>query len=581
MKHYTNETLKNKYVLYISIMLFFAFAFIFPYFSADYSGDNYWISMVIGGFVYEDTQISFMNPIITLLIRGLNRIWKNANWFWIIQETISFLCFTTVSMALYRKIKNHRRFAYAELSFFLFSIAINAPHANFTIASAYFACIGWFLLICVIKKSIPAKYLLPASVFTTFSVLFRYEAFFLTVPYFILSVVLLYMRSVPAQSAKTSLWETVKRTIGHLIRSAWRPAAAVIAGPVISMIVFYAVLVAGPYRQTWSMNKARAAVADGYTYESVDEAKNQLEEAGYSTNDYYALKNLNLTDRDVLTENYFREIADIVGNACERPVTIAECTVLPIALLLKPWTNILWLLYLIPLFIFVLPKRKFGKMGVILALTGTYLISFYFSFCGRMPTRVLVPLFIGTMLVILSPAFEQMDSYHESPGIIRLSLITLLMIQICATSYLFSPIPRNPFSFGENRIIPAIESYVGNENFYVWDVNHSRRIIKEYMSEGKRLPEEFMDNNIFTGEWTFGMQGEEKYLESLNASNPAKKLIEDDNCYYVGDEEDAKKMKTYLEEHFGKVLKCTFIRSTETSFGAPCYIWKFSEKEKD
>ena len=102
-----------------------------------------------------------------------------------------------------------------------------------------------------------------------------------------------------------------------------------------------------------------------------------------------------------------------------------------------------------------------------------------------------------------------------------------------------------------------------------WDSWHTN-VTNYFMEKGKLPAVDFLNHNLSIGDWIYGQVYFNNHLIEVNASNPAKALLQRNNTYFVGS--DYTFLLEYLREHYGiniGVKKCGEINNLP--------IWKFEK----
>ena len=226
--------------------------------------------------------------------------------------------------------------------------------------------------------------------------------------------------------------------------------------------------------------------------------------------------------------------------------------------------------FIVFLYAFSANQSWWRKLECVLACAGAGIIILYYIMVGRAPLRVWESVIFAAMGVLVINKVSADKQVVDKRFFIVLKVFVGLLLCVG----IFKDVVTAEFSAPQlalksrsNVDESLYEETFEGQSLYFWESWHAN-ITQYYMKQGKLPSEEFLRHNLSVGDWVYGQVYFNNHLKKVNASNPARALLQRNNTYFAGI--DYTFLLDYLQEHYGydiRVKKCGEINNLP--------IWKF------
>ena len=558
--------LKSNAVLAIALNLaFLALALCFCETKFEESDDFYLASMLSGAYGNApNAKIHFVNFIFGFLIKPLYLMFPTVSWFLVIQIGLFFCALTGVTYVLLQRLG--RSFGFAVSLFFVafFSDDLYIVY-QWTKSAVFLTLSGFFILLWASKEKRHWAFLVSGGLLMLCGSWIRFEAFQQAFPF----MALIYFSDFWVYKKYTGIRDLLKGE-----RRLWITAviiALVILG--CGKIHQQAMSEEGyPYYSQY--NGTRAAIMD-YSRNNATDFFDDIEEAGFSKEDYnlfknwifydpdiYSLQKIQILQRAAQVNTYSKTQRLKFILASNRPAMVSGYPIFGAFIILL-------------LGVAVTHRRALWPtlMAFLLAIS----LYVYFIFLGRLLYRLEFGIWLGSACVALWYLKPIMQfRWHKT--------YTILLIFVLAAFKFSIYIPADFFAQRTTECTEQDKSEINSEIFFSHEYNLARyesrphkygcysELKKELESHPENLymlslldmirpqycwfspyqavPVGYFKNLIFLGHWTVYWPDVTESLAERGIKNPLKELVKD-NVYVVGQTavEDGK-LKDFLMRHY-------------------------------
>ena len=525
------------YALILTIMCFALFLISSPLYN---DTDNLVVSMVVNGLYSRNNYCQYIHPLMCFIVGIFTHSFPTTDVYTLTIHlflVIELFVFSFIAITIWmnkekRNLSDHLELAMLLLFIIFLSVCINIWNANYTIQTAFFIFGGMLILTTEQKKA----WSICGTVLVAFGFLQRIEAAILFFPYMSLKIFMLLM-------------ENKKRS--EILRH-FLPCLVITIFLLISRSVFYSF---EPYRTALAYSNSRTTLVDYPTYswgEIVDIPDGIVQE------DYSAAKSWVLADTNIINANSLSRMAA----AGKRPAflldgkneSMAKATMKILAAMWKRLTGtnlqmlLLFLIYLLLAIASLICGSRLRKIETILVFLGSFAILFYFTYSGRAPMRVWIPVLLAACMVMISNVLEY----------IKYTVGTLSILLICAV--LWFGIGQAVIYFDFHMPMTAVNSISNDDNednpytkfseneIRIWS-NWQSKLPHYYCSIGKLPTRDVLEHNIPIGAWVYGQPYFDDFLERLNVRNPAVALLERPDTYLMEEYNDS--FICFIRKHYG------------------------------
>lgn len=526
--------------------------------------DNYIMAIVTSGAFNGDTVNPNLNPLMSYIIAGLNRLVPTADWFTILGRVFLTLGIWWVGILLARRLGASRKLVLYEVILASVCLGCSLYNINYTVQAAAFAFVGAITLQLKLYDGGTRGDAIIGALFFGLGICWRMQGALLVVPYILLPAVI----NLFAEGGHLSL----KRAASALV-----PAAVVLA----FLSGFRAMAFSSPrYAEGLRYDNARVSIVD-YPMKDWEEVKDSLLPMGITQNDYMCLKDRILADTERINADCMEQIAQEARISAYslsfRGLLQAIIGAIRAILSSKGALYLGALLFIGTLSIVISNPRKEHICILALALLGTALIFTVFSWLGRIPGRVIESGFLALSSLIVCESVvccgqgaqisNRIVSHLMIGGISCIGLLGFIMYPHGA--------PQNLFSITQSTKVSSWAQTTKDTNaLYFWTSNlFNQQCMDEFWGEGFLANKDFLSRYFPFGGIQDGQPNVLEHLSTLVASNPMEALLVRPETYLVAEEPELGYVLTYLQEHFDPSVE---VAQVDTLCGYP--VWQFKSE---
>ena len=550
------------------VVLCALFAMATPVYNGD--ADNYIMALVSNKLFTgagQETYISYLNPVLCKIFEGIGAIFPTADCFTL---TAFLMLLAAIAVSAYTVYTVYTIGAIGKTSFgitgyYVILIAIvilrSLFNYNFTGWAGFLSAVGVWILLLMLHGKLKDKWVIAAVFFLSCGLMWRYEAVLVFVPYVLLD-------------ASIGILFAEKNNIER--KSRLKKAVFAIGIPVlcVSMLALchYGTLHLEKYQEAKAYDDARCAVVD-YPLQNWEAVKEELPDM--TENDYNSVKKWILMD----TERVDTEFLIEMGNAGQTEgdgfgfgeIIRMQKQVIGILISTEYMLFLSGLAVLLFLTVMLSSAAWYYKLQTIFIYLGTDIICLFFVFAGRAIERVFMLICYALLVsvgVLLLTELRECENQFFSWG--KKAVAGFGILGLCYGVMNAEYVPNQSVFTAKEAV--NITEYREDE-LYIWNIGAYVNIpMKRFADSGKLMPVEYTKHHIYEGAWVYGQLYFEQLLESVNAKNPMRALLERKNTYYVAYE--CGNVLTYLQEHFSKNTTVICVGELE---GVP--VWKFDTAE--
>lgn len=455
---------------FIPALFYTLFLFTNPLYT---STDSLTVAIVADGLYGSNNFCQYIHPLLCVIIKPLSRLFPTADVFTTILHLAVFYQLGLITYLGFERLPTGSFCSWLLQDYFtlLLTIMIDAFlsagivvwNVNYTIQTAAFVFTGVTILFLAVEHKKTCFWTASGTALLIFGFMLRIESALLFLPFIGLELVVMIIEK--------------RRDWKKLI-----PAVLTVAILLISRTVFFST---EPYKTASRYNTARTTCVD-YPMENWT----VLEDIDFSKEDYRAAKNWGLADTEVMTVDLLESIAKS-GAKNEFSFDTAGIQ----SVLKEMWrrvlrTNLYMLMMLVLTVVLtvrnlLLCGSRWRKLESVLAILGGFIILVYFTFIGRAPMRVWLPVIFAADFVLICAAVNS--------GTKRLTADIISQLLICIVLW-FSVgqiMANNKWHEPQSVLtarVNADDSVYDNtfEGLYIWPNWHAT--IPEYFCAIGKLP---------------------------------------------------------------------------------------------
>lgn len=522
--------------------------------------DNYFISMVSNGLYGEDAYCLFINPALSLCLKGLSTIAAGIDWFTMLSQVLTFFGLTWIFVCLMLQ----KRSAADCLVVFLVEayVVMEAQlfNCNFTISASLFAAVGWFSLSGYARWGSRAEgfrhkfiLLIIAGVYYSFAFMYRWECALLSVPFVIIDL-------FPAKWERGRLRRDKALHLGALCRG----MTLLVALGILFMGVSFGLTHHGAYEEASRYNNARSSIVD-YPAKSWNEVSEDL--PWLSDIDYALLHTWFFADTSFFDTDRLQEIAHF-----SRTDNQSDNSILSLAKNME--SNLAAergavLLVCVIGFALFLRGRLMSRVKIATCFALVLCIFGYYTLLGRLPSRVVLSVLLFLLIFMLNSAFCLDD--NERPNLQSgCSFWAKGVVCVCVLAIFIGTLPAWNANFESQAIdrsyVVSVDlDGVADDAIFFWD---SSAYVNEYRLKGLLPTKEYLSRNIPTGTWLYGQPYFEKFLADQGAANPTTAFLERPQTYFLS--RDPSLVLAFMREHYAPNVE---VRRVGSIGDSP--VWEF------
>lgn len=498
--------------------------------------DNVTAALIING-VYKNPLSQYQHPIFCLFVNLFGKLFPFADIYTtIVHALIVFelivLMLLLPDRAYQKEIKKWKfndclSFLISILSCFFLSEGLKIWRANYTIQAASLLFVGWITIFFTKAMNKSNLWVIAGTVLVSVGYMLRKEVGLLFIPFVLLLIV----------------GDRNKRSFFRYIF----PACTAVILLFISQTLFNSV---EPYATANRYNEDRTTLVD-YPVKAWD-----LESfTGVSKADYNAATRWLYADTENITLEKLELMAEYGKSDgysfSEAGFRNALSNMKVYALGTDVYMSVMFFMILLMGILNVIFQKSYWyKAAAILAILGTFIILFYFTFRGRALIRVWQTVFFAVLFtettIMLTGRF--LDWKPIKP--ISLLLISSLLYYAAGQVFVHMEI-RSPqvCILGKINVDDSVYAQTFNDDdLYIWPSWYGT--IPEYFGDRGKLPtQRVLEHNIALGDWTSGQPYYTSFLERIGHPNPIRDLVEKDNVFIMNNDSY---ILNFLREHYGE-----------------------------
>ena len=514
--------------------------------------DNLMIGVVTSGEYSNDVYCQYLHPLLCLIIYGLSFIFPTADCFLVITSLfvmIEFSVLTYISL-LEAGDKPLKQWEIQDYIFRIMlicgivflSTAINLWSINYTAQTASFVFAGMIGIFVSQKHEKQEVLYILGIALIVMGFMMRIEAALIFIPY----IILVGISEVFSSSDRRQKAEAIIKVLS--------PGIIIVVALLISRSVFWSI---EPHASSWKYNEVRTITGD-FAMKKWTDVAGVIENTDKTEYDSPIV--WSIFDTDVLNTEKLTYIAEI-GSISRYPLsgeglmkTLAEMKRRLVA------TNLqLLLLFVVTALVairnLVCLKNRIYKYETLLAILGSFIILFYFTFRGRAPLRVWQSvLFAALAVMILAVVHDQAEHLDTKNTLFMLGISIVLYFsigQVIATGELHAP--ETAFTARINVDESEYDQTLEEDSLFIWP-SFWQTLAGKYVEKGKMPSRQVLEHNIPLAYWSYGQVYFNDMLDRIGAPNPAKALLERSNTYLVRDPGMDKFVLEYMQAHYGDDL---------------------------
>ena len=514
--------------------------------------DNLMIGAVTSGEYSNDVFCQYLHPFLCLIIYGLSYIFPTADCFLVITtlfvivefSVLTYISFLEVGDKPLRHWEIHDYVFRAMLIFGIvfLSTAINLWSINYTAQTASFVFAGIIGIFVSQKHEKQTGLYILGIALIAMGFMMRIEAALIFIPYIIL-VGISEVFSSPDQKEKA-------KAIIEILS----PVILIIVALLISRSVFWSL---EPHASAWKYNQVRTITSD-FAMKKWADVAGVIENTDRT--EYESSIVWSIFDTDILTTEKLAYIAEI-GSTSRYPLsgegllkTLAEME----RRLLT--TNLqLLLLFVVTALVairnLVCLKNRVYKYETLLAILGSIIILFYFTFRGRAPLRVWQSVLFADLAVMILAVVQDRAGHLDTKNTLFMLGISIVLYfsigQVIATGEWHAP--ETAFTARLNIDESEYAQTIEEDSLFIWP-SFWQTLAGKFVEKGKMPSRQVLEHNIPLAYWSYGQVYFNDMLDRIGAPNPAKALLERSNTYLVRDPGMDKFVLEYMQAHYGDDL---------------------------
>ncbi len=514
------------------LLTFFALSFFCdPHSEPD---DDWTYSYLIAGRMGPLGTNHYMNPALVGVLKAISRVLPWINVYEVFRVTLVMAAFAALCLCLFRILQPPCAFAMSALLVFVYWKDTMLTY-NFTFTAGLCAAAGALLLCCYATEKMHAAAGVCGALLWLVGFAWRWETAILLLPYACLLMAAHWM-----QHRRSAALTAGKRF--------WKRLLACAAAVTVCMAAAAAY---GEWFWTqpgWNeylrFDDARSAAVD-FTLAPWEEAKKELEPLGVTKNDYWCAQNWIIADTeafDLQTMEAIGEQKVTVDRAegfggqtlqyiLRSPLKIRACAAFVLAALLVAFTGGLW-----------------QWLTILCAAGGSYAISLYFLWQGRLIDRVEAVIWLGAICVAATQ-IRPLRRRGKRVAAAACGAGGALLLAVTGWRMLPLTAPNGLLLAEYEPSDPAALATMEDDSYYLWDVLAGGTAWKNAYGNVHLPAKEFLEHNGWLGGWTEGSPALAQLRKKLGMENPMRALAEKENVYMVNDR-CPDKVLLFIQEHY-------------------------------
>lgn len=505
-----------------------------------YKEPDNWILSVIYAKIYDPNQTlnMYVNPVISWILDDLSVLLPKADIFTLLLITVVFL---SVWFWLYWILKNGFSI-YTVLSFWFLIMIVgsrtNLFIQNYTLTAAFSAASGFYGLLFVLHTQKNLS-LLPASLLIFMGFCLRWNGALIAVPFFALAL--------GVDLIQGSFRKVTKSMAAKVLRTG-------LAAMLIPVLMYQGRMIGLSGTEMKEFNDNRTLIND-YPHHDPTVITQEAEKAGLSLNDLLLPNSIIYADTDFYNAERTKQIASVMTEGFSSNIEIFKANLNQIFNLVFLFIACIYTFISIWLIINCRAAR-WWTAGIIMTGLLTAVILFYFCWKGRIPERVSLSVIYGSWICWLEALKPVQKKTVSLPPLVSGFLVLISgLVWACSYSQIGTD-PKRSFAdvFSANDPVKKETHYSSDGIKRIWGVFDFDQIVLSLIGQENSLPPDtFFESNIPDGEWVYGQDYFESYLDRISMENPME-LLADSQVRYVGDENRAKLIEIFLQEHYSADL---------------------------
>lgn len=537
-------------------------AFIQPLYNGDI--DNYIMALVANKTFLgneQDVYICYLHPILAKLMEGLHTVIPSADSFTLLANLMLFIAIWAAAYVLAHMVSNYYALLGCYSLIYVSVLMKDLFHYNFTRWAGFFGAVGALLLLKTFHQREDIKrWRIGASVLLSFGMMWRYETLLIFVPYVLFDAFIQVLFRAERKEERKQMIVYIAKTL---------------ALPVLCVVLLFvsdlAVRNSEKYREAIAYDNARSAVVD-FHMEAWENVNEKL--PGVSKNDYDSVRNWVLMDTERVDTQFLLNMSE-AGKIPAYELSLQSLVAMQKAVI-SVFLESSMLMYTAVLLIILLGMVMlsnmawFYKVEALVLCIGTDLIFLVFVYAGRAIERVyiavLYALLVSVGVLLLTEAKEKQKIFVN---LMKGALLGIIGIGILAELQRMDVTLEQSVFVANQDVNNLYEASCVGDALYIWRVGtYVNEPVASFMQQGKLLPAEFMQHNIYDGAWSYGQVYFTEMLEQIQAPNPMEALLARKNTYYVAD--DCNYVFTYLQENYKSDV---MVEQVDEIDGIP--VWEF------
>ena len=492
--------------------------------------DNYGAAMEIAGCFGADRVFVHISPSYCRLLGRLSDLLPRASAFMLVERAIVIAAMFALSYLILERAKSALGAAVLHAALAGACGLMHLYNANYTIWTAFFIGVGWLLLASVQRseEKMPGRRI-AGYAFIAAGCALRIQAVIMILPFMLLD-----MGLRAWDGRKDGLGARIKRLACLIL-----PALILVAAAGAEIYFTY---IRGDYREEYAYNSARISVVD-YPMKDYSE----IENPSFSANDYDCLNRWILMDTEIVTREYLNSVRAIAG---ERTSLTPRAIYAEIRNMLSETNDHIPLFAFTALLAVYLLTRKGAaqKLRAALSVIGAGIVLLYLLRQGRLPSRVVYCLCIGMLGNVFAAVL--FDSPDGNKAMSVLSAIMAFVVLLSAGWVAVRDAGALQSAFNARSIAADGEK---DETVYIWDPVYAMDspLMAPYAQNPAMLPgADVFDHHLMMGDVSYGQKAFYDQLNRMGIRNPMRALLERENTFVAGGEENAARVLTWLREHY-------------------------------
>lgn len=497
--------------------------------------DNYGAAMEIAGCFGADRVFVHISPSYCKLLGWISDLLPHASAFMLAERAIALAAMFALSQLILENAKS--RFAAVAMHAGLAGTygLLHIYSANYTVWTALFICVGWLMLASVQRSE--EKMLgrrIAGYAFIAAGCVLRVQAWIMILPFMLLDMAL---RAWDGK--RDGLGARAKKLVCLLL-----PAFVLMAAAGAEIYFTY---IRGAYSEEYAYNSSRISVVD-YPMKDYSEIENPF----FSENDYECLTHWVLLDTDIVTREYLDDVHAIAGEKTAlSPRTIYSAIT---DMLSETNDHIPLFLFTALLAVYLLTRKGAPqKLRAAFSVIGAGMILLYLLRQGRLPSRVVYCLCIGMLGNVFAAMLFDSPEGNKAMGVLSAIMAFAVLLSAGWVAARDAGELQSAFNARSTAADDEKDGYV-----YIWDMTRAEEApqISPCNDQPSYLPsKDVSDHHLTMGDVSYGQKTFYDQLNRMGIRNPMRALIERENTFVAGGEENATRVLIWLREHYDESVR--------------------------